>query len=424
MMVSRRRIKHHLLKFAVILLILAICLSKASAENVTAIRYNGSPTNRVDLAILGDGYTAEEMGKYAADVERFIADVFKQEPFKEYEKYFNVYRVDVISRESGADHPSRGIYKDTALDATYESGGIARLEYDSEPPPCNNTVEPRPPNVTKETKRNAIKWNYGGGPPTGWIEPNTPVPTSGTALGVPGLYEGAMYCKIGLFRPTYNSKMRSLYRPFEQINEEQLIKRIYNWVSPLDSWSPEKKEWNLLQGESISFQVSVPEPLSHPLEVGWYVDGVLKGTALTFDLNSGDYSRGTHTVEVRVNDPTAKVRYDPEGMLIESFIWSIIIYKPIYPPLEFKGKRVMNRSVLQVEYINVLTWSPNPKNGNISGFRLYQVENKNLRLLAELNQETFEYRHRRVQKDKIYEYALVTVDDAKVESEPVYLKIQ
>jgi hypothetical protein len=110
-------------------LLLFLSLSVASAEPVTLIRDNGDPANRVDIVILGDGYTASELGKYATDVETFVSGLFAQEPWKEYQRYFNVHRVDVASAESGADHPERTppVFKDTAFNATYDCAGIQRL---------------------------------------------------------------------------------------------------------------------------------------------------------------------------------------------------------------------------------------------------------------------------------------------------------
>jgi hypothetical protein len=101
----------------------------AFGEPVTVIRNNGSSANRVDLVILGDGYTSAELGKYAADVEQAAQGFFAQEPFKEYQKYFNVLRVDVTSAQSGADHPedTPPISRNTAFDATYNCSGIERL---------------------------------------------------------------------------------------------------------------------------------------------------------------------------------------------------------------------------------------------------------------------------------------------------------
>lgn len=380
-----RRVDH----FGISFLILIISLGWAWGEPVATIRNNGDPGNRVDFAILGDGYTAIELEKYASDVENFVNGFFDQEPFKEYKNYFNVHRVDVVSNESGADHPERGVYKDTAFDATYNCAGIQRPicvnnfqvntvlsnsltpdrrdmilvivndseyggsggaiavssihssaveiilhevghsfglladEYSYSPPACNNTIGPSAPNVTRETKRDLIKWNVGGGPPTGWIDFGTPIPTIDTTPSLPGLYEGAQYCTHGLYRPTYNSKMRSLYSPFDQINEEQLVKRIYNWVSPLDSYIPINTNLALLKGQSRIFKLVVPHPLTHSLEATWYVNGVYKYIGLQFTLDSTDLNPDLYTVEVLVYDPTAKVRNDPESLLTETRTWIV-----------------------------------------------------------------------------------------------------
>jgi hypothetical protein len=105
--------------------------------------------------------------------------------------------------------------------------GLLADEYGGPPPPeCNASVEPPEVNATRSTDRAAIKWNY-------WINASTDLPTLSTAAGMPGLYPGAKYCDTGLYRPTYNSKMRSLFQSFEQINTE-LIKRYYNFASPID----------------------------------------------------------------------------------------------------------------------------------------------------------------------------------------------
>ena len=49
--------------------LLILCFSQiASAEPVETIINNGSAANRVDIAILGDGYTAADMQKYKTDV--------------------------------------------------------------------------------------------------------------------------------------------------------------------------------------------------------------------------------------------------------------------------------------------------------------------------------------------------------------------
>jgi hypothetical protein len=107
------------LRGAVIVATLAIAGIRLGAEPVSLIRNNGSSVNRVDLVILGDGYTASDIasGKYAQDIETFVTSLFQQEPYREYQRFYNVRRIDVTSAESGADHPDIGVFRNTALDA-------------------------------------------------------------------------------------------------------------------------------------------------------------------------------------------------------------------------------------------------------------------------------------------------------------------
>jgi len=82
----------------------------------------------------------------------------------------------------------------------------------------------------------------------------------------------------------------------------------------------------------------------------------------------------------------------------------------LFAPLEFKGRKEENRSLLFVEYINILTWRPNPANDSAAPYRLYLVEGTTPRLVASLSSGVFEYRERGVDKDKTYIYRLVAVD--------------
>jgi hypothetical protein len=348
---------------------------------VTTVLNHGDPANRVDLAILGDGYTAAEMSRYAAHAQQLVQALFAQEPFLEYQRYFNVHRIDVVSAESGADHPEWNppALKNTALGATYACAGVPQLicvdvsvaltiaaeslaaaqrdlilvlvndptyggsggalavasthaavgelvlhelghslglladEYGGPAPPvCDAAYEPPEANVTKDL----IKW-------TSWIDPSTPIPTYTTAPGLPGLYHGAKYCDDTLFRPTYNSKMRSLGVPFEQINREQLIKRFYNWVLPIDQWSPAAATVRLMRGQSQTFAVATPLPRSHALSVTWLLDGQPQSTAAAFTLKTLALAPGPHRLEVIVADPTPMVRHDPAQLLRAHRLWTV-----------------------------------------------------------------------------------------------------
>lgn len=61
----------------------------------------GKPDNRINLTILGDGYTESEKQKFFDDAKRITDDLFGESTFESYLPLFNVYAVFVPSRESG-----------------------------------------------------------------------------------------------------------------------------------------------------------------------------------------------------------------------------------------------------------------------------------------------------------------------------------
>ena len=69
----------------------------------TTLINNGPSANRIDITIVGDGYTNAELGTYANHVDNILPVFFGEEPLKEYASFFNVHRVDVASNESGVD---------------------------------------------------------------------------------------------------------------------------------------------------------------------------------------------------------------------------------------------------------------------------------------------------------------------------------
>ena len=80
----------------------------------------------MDLLLLGDGYTAAEMGKWHADAKRLADLLFSTSPFKERKSDFNVWALDTPSEESGVARPSDGIHRRSALRAAYDAFGSER----------------------------------------------------------------------------------------------------------------------------------------------------------------------------------------------------------------------------------------------------------------------------------------------------------
>ena len=86
----------------------------------------GDPATKVDLLVLGDGYTAAERGKFEKDARRFMEALFSTSPFREHQKDFNVWGLCPAAEESGVSRPSSGIYRRSPVGATYDTFGTER----------------------------------------------------------------------------------------------------------------------------------------------------------------------------------------------------------------------------------------------------------------------------------------------------------
>jgi hypothetical protein len=93
----------------------------ASAGPLIKLHQRGDPATKLDLLVLGDGYTANERGKFERDAKRMLAVLFATSPFKERENDINVWGLVPASLDSGISSPSQHIYKRTALGTSYDT---------------------------------------------------------------------------------------------------------------------------------------------------------------------------------------------------------------------------------------------------------------------------------------------------------------
>nr|WP_275944444.1 M64 family metallopeptidase [Microvirga flocculans] len=332
----------------------------------------GLSSNRIDMVFMGDGYTSSEIGTtYAAQVQGLLSYMFNgsllSEPFGRYRNFFNIHSIDVVSNESGADDPSRGILRDTALDASYSgralninldkvdaieqdvlrSAGFASemrfilvnseayggAGYDSGIYSAGNEQayeialheiahaftglgdeydygavgayagnEPFYANVTKDPA--GTKWAK-------WLGYNQP------SIGTIGAYEGAYYHATGVYRPSLDSKMKTLGRPFDVVSREQFVLKFYEFVDPLDGYT---NNW-VTHHNPTTFFVDTVDPAV--IKVDWTLDGkTFANLGETFHVAKDNYGFGTHTLQARAYDPTDWVRGD-RSSLEQTVSWVI-----------------------------------------------------------------------------------------------------
>ncbi len=103
------------------------CTTRARKSSTAATpRWSSGPIDeRVNLLLVGEGYTAEQQGKFVIDAQRLSDEFLSQEPFQTYKGLINVWSLAAVSDETGAGRG--GSHKDTAFRCAYGGNGIDRL---------------------------------------------------------------------------------------------------------------------------------------------------------------------------------------------------------------------------------------------------------------------------------------------------------
>jgi hypothetical protein len=92
---------------------------KRHAGTVWPVFVNGPASEKVDILVVGEGYTAAQMPKFHRDVRRLLPALFLEEPFKSRKGDFNVRALDLPSAESGVNRPNAGVFRRTPISAEY-----------------------------------------------------------------------------------------------------------------------------------------------------------------------------------------------------------------------------------------------------------------------------------------------------------------
>ncbi|NHZ87303.1 MAG: peptidase M64 [Planctomycetia bacterium] len=93
----------------------------ANSNKVREIFNNGSPENKVDILILGDGYRKEDVKQFKKDAKHLVGVLFDTEPFKSRKSDFNVWAMNVFSDETGISNPRQNVWKKSTFDLRFNS---------------------------------------------------------------------------------------------------------------------------------------------------------------------------------------------------------------------------------------------------------------------------------------------------------------
>ncbi|MCX4808230.1 M64 family metallopeptidase [Streptomyces sp. NBC_01214] len=369
---------------------------RSADGQVTKMIDNGPTADRLDVVVIGDGYTAAELARFHTDAEQKWAEVTAVEPYTTYRNLFNVWTVDAVSHDSGVSgDPDPATVRDTALGSYFWCENIERLLCVDQPK-VDAYVAKAPAADLVIVLANSAK--YGG---AGYNEPSATLgyegistasaghPKSGQVAihetghslgkladeyfypGVPdyekytgpepgesnsstlpadrmaaqrakwyrwlgeespdggtvGAYEGGNYFVTGLYRPTDNSLMRVLGKPFNLPGVESMIAGFYQHARIVTPLTPTDRTLRLRH----TAKASVPKLAGadgRQLVVRWYLDGrELKRFHGRTEVSVAElwlFDFRTHRLTVTAEDRTASVR-DPKVVrtLRSSVDWNV-----------------------------------------------------------------------------------------------------
>ena len=347
---------------------------------VDTLQWNGA--DRINLVILGDGYTMAEMGKLVNDVRRVTFDApnafFSYVPYRNYQNYFNVFLIKVPSNVSGAaDNPSNLI--DNYFGSSFGGWGIERLLWPFRQDRIHNVLannfphydvvamivnDPRyggaggwlavfsthwaapelflheiahtfvnlsdeywagdvhaaeSANMTRTTNPQTVRWRRWYGNSGIGIHPHG---TSGSAST--------------WFKPTQAAcMMERLDRTFCSVCVQATIQEIQRRVPAMYSHTPFASQLQT-GNDPMHFSVGLVRPIPNTLRVIWTLnDSVVASNVNSITIHP---SSTNNFLNVTVQDTTALVRVDVHHTIyLQTFTWTFqgsvsnIEHIPIYP---------------------------------------------------------------------------------------------
>ncbi|MFI9360193.1 M64 family metallopeptidase [Kitasatospora sp. NPDC053057] len=339
------------------------------------IRRTGAPSNRITLVLLGDGYTADEQELFRQQADKTWHALMDIEPFRTYQGFFNIRRVEVISPVSGiVETESRGHNPATPLGMHFWCEGTARLLCADEDATARYAGEGGGPQyliaLANSTEYGGaggtgVTTLAGGSPDAGRIiqheightvgdlgdeydsapddadYPNLSTlnaddmrkkqtkwwrwlgAVSPDGAGTVGAYRSAN----GLYRPTPDSVMRTLGSGYNLPSREAIIEELYRRIRPTDDPSPPPGE---VTGRPRLDVRPLPLTGSRQLKVDWKVDGVpvtpQAADARSLDTAQLNLAPGrTATVTATVRDTTDWVRDEAfrDRYMTRSVSWTV-----------------------------------------------------------------------------------------------------
>jgi len=93
--------------------------SKSEALPHRYLHRGGDSKEAIDVVILAEGYTAEEMALFMVDAQIATDEILSYEPFKSHKEKFNFIAVESVSKDTNVSVPQQGAWRETAVGSNF-----------------------------------------------------------------------------------------------------------------------------------------------------------------------------------------------------------------------------------------------------------------------------------------------------------------
>ncbi|UQB68276.1 M64 family metallopeptidase [Epilithonimonas zeae] len=359
------------MKHIYLLCLLFYTISFGQIFDLVPLIESGAKDKRINLVILGDGYTASEQSTFLTDATFVSNYLMNKAPYSNYKNYFNVYALKVISQESGVKHP--GTASDVSepvipisnpnnyLNSSYDNSGTHRCIYGS----VNKVTQTLAANIPEFDIALVLgnDTEYGGcGGTYAFLSRNDQAPdvayhelghsfgkladeywfsgsgespnktkTSNTETvrwknwlntGNIGIYQFTE--NTAWYRPHQNCEMRYLNRQFCNVCREALVEKIHLTKNPIDSFTPSNSA-TITTNQNLDLKVNLILPIPNTLKSEWKLNNnSIANDVSEITIQSSQLNTGTNTVLFNVYDNTTMVRTDNHSTIhLSTISWTI-----------------------------------------------------------------------------------------------------
>lgn len=100
-----------------------ILIRPKGVEEITPYRiiHHGTIENPINVAILAEGYTSQELNLFYKDAESAVESILSHEPFKSRANAFSFVAVGSISKDTGVSIPHQNKWRNTIFNSTFDT---------------------------------------------------------------------------------------------------------------------------------------------------------------------------------------------------------------------------------------------------------------------------------------------------------------